>query len=213
MDILNNKHYVYTLATTDAADLSHSELLVFSFLWYLRQYRTQMSNRGIGRRTGLNEETVASVLRKLEALGLHQNGLAELSDDKRKWFRASESGTFAGFRNYVRSPSSELTVVQHSVFSYALHCKAKNFRPKSGLTPAYIAKVLGSSAETVKKALERLNEFGLLKWDGFTINFYRTLYPDHLMLFLGKDEESSSISIGDDLDAPPESAVRRLREK
>ena len=171
MDILNNKHYVYTLATTDVAGLSHSELLVFSFLWYLQQYGTRASNRAIGRRTGLNEETVATVLRKLEALGLYRDGLAKLPDDKKAWFRTGGKGGLAGFRNYVRSPSGELTVVQHSVFSYALHCKMQKFRPKSGLTPTYIAKVLGLLVGTVRRALERLNEFGLLKWDGLTITF------------------------------------------
>jgi DNA-binding Lrp family transcriptional regulator len=172
-----------------------------------------MTNRAIGRRTGLNEETVAHALRKLEAIGLYKDGFAVLPDDKKDWFRTGDGGGFAGYRNYVRSPTSELTVIQHSVFSYLLHCKEQKFRPKTGWTPAYIAKALRCSTETVKKSLERLNEFGLLHWDGSTISFYKTLYPDHLMLFLSKDEEASSIAFGEDLDAPPVSAITRLREK
>jgi hypothetical protein len=30
MDILSNRHYVYVLATTDAAKMNHSDLLVYS---------------------------------------------------------------------------------------------------------------------------------------------------------------------------------------
>ena len=195
-DQLSHKKSVWVFRSNRECPLNHYQLLVYSYMAFQSHYGNTPSLRSIHRNTGMSKDTARSVCDRLRSSGLltEEGEVRGLPVNRRCWFQISEalrsqhdhfSRWITNWTCYIRQPGIDLTLDQISVYSYIRHCSVTRFRPAHGMTPAYVAVVLGMSHKTVSQAFERLQDTDLIRIDGKHIRTYR-LTEEQLSWFIEK---------------------------
>src|SRR5208282_2554673 len=159
------------------ADLTHSELLVYSYRAWQDTWQEKPAILKVVKATGLSRNTVRKADRRLQTLGLMDNdhtiheppegAFMPANRDGDHWFKRLQYWVC-----YVRRPDAALTHIQTALLSFLWHCHATGFHPH--FSCAYLATVLCVHRETMADALRALDARGLLTYTtherGITFN-------------------------------------------
>jgi hypothetical protein len=226
-DQLYNKKSIWVYRTTSRCSLDHYELLCYSYMAYQARFGKTPSLRAIHHSTGMSKDTAQTVCHRLQRHGLLDSDgvIIDISKNERLgWFAISEdlrarnehfSGWITNWRCYIRQPGVKLTLDCISVYSFVRHCAITKFRPHQGMTPAYIASVLGISPKTTSDALVKLKDADLVAVDGKNLKVFRLTDPQ-LTLFMDKAEGFDSANRGGDcefVDQLPPGLSARIAER
>ncbi|MEZ6033548.1 MAG: helix-turn-helix domain-containing protein [Planctomycetaceae bacterium] len=168
---LINKRYISVYIGTKDNPLSHTDLLVFSFLGYKDRYGQELPQyQVISERTGLDRNTVSSSVDRLKSHGLIFDNRVCLPDMFRGYFRTRNKNgdhwtdSLTYWKCYVRSDKENpLTVSCASVMSYLWHCIDEDFVPKRGWSISYLASCLKLNRDTVTRCLNTLEDHKFLR--------------------------------------------------
>lgn len=161
-DILERKAFIQVFCTTDSCPLNHSDLLVFSYLWYQYKYKHKPTNVVVADKTGVDRNTVTASKARLAEHGLLVDNLPTINQNC-EWFRAAASKSgYATWRCFAKSTESPLTVPATSLLSFLYHCSDTSYRPRRW-SVQYLATCVSMSRSTVEAALDTLQQSNFLK--------------------------------------------------
>lgn len=148
--------------------LLHNEMLVYSALAHADCRGLYPTNKDLAWRTGLNRNSIPSILEALQQHGLVE-GRTPL-DRPDLFQRASRKGKIQHWSQrlrfwkcLVRCGSSKLTVSDQSVLSYIWWSQVNGFNPPKGWSVPYLASILHLQKKTVRAAIDRLVKMCLLR--------------------------------------------------
>jgi len=152
------------------ADITHSELLVYSALAHASRRHQILSNKDLSWRTGLDRNTVASALTSLRGKKLVEDRTAlerlDLFWTTKKANAEHWSQKLRFWKCLVRCEGSKVRVRDQSVLSYVWWSKVTGFDPPKGWSERYVASIIKIKKETVERAISRLEQMCLMKRDG-----------------------------------------------
>ena len=154
----------------DAAHLSHSELVVYSYRVYQDEFSQQSPHRKqVGRVVGLSADTVSRADQELMRLGLLDCNLRAQKpadgqfrhkrdqDPARHWRHSLLSWTL-----FVRSSSCGLSPLSMAVWSYVVHCAETRWHPRGGFGASYLATIVRANRTAIQRVLGQLEQSGLI---------------------------------------------------
>lgn len=169
---LKEKRFVQMYQTNKECFLSHTDILIISYLCYKSEYASAIPAKTlIASHTGIHRNTVSNAIKKFEELGFIANDRIHIPEIHKNIFRAKNrnnghwSKGFFMIPVYVRNniEGNPLTVSCCSVISYLWYCFVNDSYPKYGLSDSYIASLLNINRETVSKCLKTLEDNRFLK--------------------------------------------------
>lgn len=159
---LSEKSFIQVFVTTEACPIIHSDLLVFSYLYYQAQYKKAPTNVSVACRTGLDRNTITACKQRLTNHGLLIDNHPVINELTKSWFRsAANKYGFATWRCYTRSNNSLLSVQATSLLSFFYHCRDTAYKPRK-LTVAYLAVCANLDRATVETCLKSLAQYGFV---------------------------------------------------
>ena len=195
-----NKKYIQMFFTCKNCPLSYSDFLVYCYRAYQDRFGETPSYRRIAKATGVKEETVSAATERLCKVDLLAANASVVSPCPRlEWFQQCDallekfgeehfSMWFRNWRCFVRRPGADnpLRVTDVLVYSVIFNSAVKDWKPLHGWSKEYLALVTRTSAETVSKALDRLEELGFLTvLDGMRFRLFK-LRESQLKCFADK---------------------------
>ena len=160
-------------------EITHSELLVYSALAHADCRHQILTNVDLPWKTGLDRNTVASVIISLgeKKLVADRTPLerTDLFWTTKKANAEHWSQRLRFWKCLIRCEGSKLKVSDQSVLSYVWWSKITGFDPPKGWSERYVASIIKLKSETVEAAISRLEKMCLLKRDG-----QRWLVPKYL---------------------------------
>ncbi|MHB0959274.1 MAG: hypothetical protein ACYC0X_23615 [Pirellulaceae bacterium] len=226
MDQLANKKSVWVFRTTAECPLNHYDLLVYSYMAFQARYGRTPSLRNVHHSTGMSKNTAQAVCKRLNCHGLLDDNLVvrNIAKDRLGWFLLSEdlrercqhfSGWITNWRCYIRQPGIDLTLDGISVYSFVRHCAISKYRPRQGMTAAYIGTVLGISPKTVAEVLIKLEDHDLIRTEAKNIKVFR-LTETQLTWFKDKaefaEDQGGDCEYVDELPPERKSKEQEIRE-
>ncbi len=207
-----DKKYVTMFFTNPECPLSYTDRATYCYRTFQASYGEIPSHRRTAKATGLKEETVAKATERLRGHGLLDTDNTVISPCPRAdWFQELETlrerfreGHFSkwlrNWRCYVRTPGADnpLQVTDVTIYSLIRNSVFNQWKPQHGWSHEYLALATGTSAETVAKALTKLEELGFLAVDeGMVFRLYR-LRDAQLRCFADKTTFSGTASADPD---------------
>jgi DNA-binding MarR family transcriptional regulator len=151
-------------------DITHNELLVYSALAHADCRHQILTNVDLSWRTGLDRNTVASVIISLgEKKLLEDRTPLERTDlfwTAKKPNAEHWSQRLRFWKCLIRCEGSKLKVSDQSVLSYVWWSKITGFDPPKGWSGRYLASIIKLKNETVESAISRLEQMELMRRNG-----------------------------------------------
>ncbi len=152
---LQKKRSAWIFHPLEAARLSLSELVVFSYRSCQNEYQQQSpSRRQVARAAGMGRETVARADLALTKTGLLDCNLVP-QEPPEGWFqKRKEAGRgrhwrhdYTSWTKYVPRPDCRLSLLTVCCWSYLAHCAQTDWTPRNGLGASYLCRILREPAK------------------------------------------------------------------